>query len=83
MSAIFFAETRTYLAQVDNQMKEEDEEHLLKDVKKDLAEEEGPCDDGSIANEEMEDWVKFPNFTRSKIIELYRELDFQMKKLEE
>ena len=60
-----------------------EEEHLLKDVNKDLAEEEGPCDDGSIANKEMGDCVKFPKFTPSKIIELYRELDFQRRKLEE
>lgn len=54
---------------------EEEEEHLLKDVKKDLAEER-PC-------EEMEDHIKFPKSTPSKIIELYRELDFQRRKLEE
>jgi len=82
-SAYFVAETRTYLAQVGNQMKEEEEEHLLKDVKKYLEEEEGPCDDGSIVNEEMGDHVKFPKFTPSKIIELYREIDFHRRKLEE
>ena len=51
------------------------EEHLLKDVKEHLAEER-PC-------EEMEDRVKFPKSTPSKIIELYREMDFQRRKLEE
>ena len=64
-------------------MKEEEEGNLLKDVKKHLVEEEGPCDDGSIANEEMGDCVKFPKFNPSKIIELYRELDFQRRNLEE
>ena len=64
-------------------MKEEEEENLLKDVKKDLVEEEGPCDDGSITNEEIGDCVKFPKFTPNKIIKLYRELDFQRRKLEE
>jgi len=54
---------------------EEEEEHLLKDVKEDLGEER-PC-------EEMEDRVNFPKSTPSKIIELYRELDFQRRKLEE
>ena len=63
-------------------MKEEEKEHLLKDVKKDLVEEEGLSDDWSIANEEMGDYVKFPNFTPNKIIELYRELDIQRRKLE-
>jgi len=82
MIADFVAETRTYLAQVDNQMKEE-KEHLLKDVKEDFAEEEGPSDDWLISNEEMGDCVKFPNFTPSKIIELYRELDLQRRKLKQ
>jgi len=82
MIADFVGENGTYLAQVDNQMKEEEKEHLLKDVKEDLAEEEGPCDDGSKENEEMGDCVKFPNFTSSKIIELYRELDLQRRNLE-
>ena len=63
-------------------MKEE-EGHPLKDVKKDLTEEEEPCDDGLITNEEIGDCVKSPKFTPSKIIELYRELDFQRRKLEE
>jgi len=31
----------------------------------------------------MGDYVNFPKFTPSKIIELYRELDFQRRKLEE
>lgn len=31
----------------------------------------------------MGDCVKFPKFTPSKFNELYRELDFQMRKLEE
>lgn len=48
------------------------EEHLLKDVKEDVAEGR-PC----------EDRVNFPKSTPSKIIELYRELDFQRRKLEE
>lgn len=48
------------------------EEHLLKDVKEDVAEGR-PC----------EDRVNFPKSTPIKIIELYRELDFQRRKLEE
>jgi len=64
-------------------MEEEEEEHLLKDVKEDLAEEEIPCNNEIITNEEMEDCVKFPKFTPNKIIELYRESDFQRRKLEE
>ena len=75
-------ETGIYLAQVDNQMKEEEKEHLLKDVKEDLAEEEGRYDDWSVSNEEMGDCVKFPNCTPNKIIELYKELDLQRRKLE-
>ena len=35
------------------------------------------------ANEEMGDCVKFPKFTPNKTIELYRELDFQRRNLEE
>ena len=31
----------------------------------------------------MGDFVKFPKFAPSKIIELYRELDLQRRKLEE
>jgi len=64
-------------------MKEEEEEHLQKDVNENLAEEEGPCDDGSITREEMGDCVKFPKFNPSKIIESYRELEFQWRELEE
>lgn len=45
MISDFVAETGTYLAQVDNQMKEEEKEHLLKYVKEDLEEEEGPSDE--------------------------------------
>jgi len=82
MVANYVAETRMYLAQVDNQMKEEEKEHVLEDVKENLAKEEGPSDDWSIENEEMGDCVKFLNFNPSKIIELYRELDVQTRKLE-
>ena len=83
MNADFVAKTGTYLAQVDSQMKEQEKEHLLKDVKEDLAEEEEPSNDWSIANEEMGNCIKFPNFTPSKIFELYRELDLQRRKLEQ
>lgn len=83
MIADFVAEIGTYLAQVDNQMKEEEKEHLLKDVKKDLEKEERPSDDCSKENEEMAGCVKFSNFTPSKIMKLYRELDLQRRKLEQ
>ena len=46
------------------------------------AEEEGPSDDWSKASEGMESYVKFPSSTPIEIVELYRKLDLQRRKLE-
>ena len=48
----------------------------------DLAEGEGPYDDWSTTSEGIENCVKFPNSSPIEIIELYRMLKLQRRKLE-